>query len=219
MSAEQVRIYETFTSLQGESTHAGRLCFFIRMAGCNLNCRFCDTPEAQSAGSGRDAGIQHIVNLAEVSGAKLVEVTGGEPLLQKSTPELCRRLLAEDDEVMVETNGSLSIAPLPRDVIKIVDCKTPSSGESDNNLYDNYQVLSPRDEIKFVIANKDDYEFSLEIIARHQLHAKTANILFSPIWGEITPRQLANWMVRDKSDARFQLQLHKVIWGPNTKGV
>ncbi len=219
MLSKQLPVNETFLSIQGESTHAGRLCFFIRLAGCNLNCSYCDTDYARDADSGTAMTIEHIVSQATVSKVRLVEITGGEPLIHANTPVLCQALLDEGMEVMVETNGSLPLSLLPPIIKKIVDCKTPSSGMDEYNLYENFHILSDHDEVKFVIADYLDYEFALGIIEKYKLKRKTSNILLSPAWGKLDPKTLVAWMQADLPSARLQLQLHKVIWGPDKKGV
>jgi 7-carboxy-7-deazaguanine synthase len=219
MPAKQLLVNETFLSIQGESTHAGRLCFFIRLAGCNLNCTYCDTEYARDEESGTAMTIDHIVSQAKISKVRLVEITGGEPLMHESTPALCQALNDEGLEVMVETNGSLPLSLLPPIVKKIVDCKTPSSGMVEYNLYENFHILSDHDEVKFVILDYLDYEFALTIIEKYRLNKKTQNILFSPAWGKLEPKTLVAWMLADLPPARMQMQLHKIIWGPDKKGV
>lgn len=214
-----LRVTETFLSLQGESTHAGRLCFFIRLAGCNLNCAYCDTVYSREPGDGKETTLDELVRRAVESGVGLVEITGGEPLFQDATPELCRRLRAAGMTVMIETNGALSIAPLPPETIKILDCKTPSSGEADKMRRDNYPLLQAHDEVKFVIADRADYDFSLAVIGRERLTEKTANLIFSPAWRDMPPRRLAEWLIADRPPVRMQLQLHKYIWNPDARGV
>ncbi|MDD5598493.1 MAG: radical SAM protein [Victivallaceae bacterium] len=219
MLNRQLLVNETFLSIQGESSHAGRLCFFIRLAGCNLDCAYCDTEYAGSAEDGVAMTVDHLVSQAKLSRVRLVEITGGEPLGQANTPVLCQALLAEGMEVMVETNGSLPLSLLPPAVRKIVDCKTPSSGMVEYNLYDNFHILSDRDEVKFVILDYRDYEFALTVIEKYKLRNKTPNILLSPVWGELDPARLVAWMRADLPPARLNLQLHKIIWGPGKRGV
>ena len=219
MPNRKLPVNETFLSIQGESTQAGRLCFFIRLAGCNLNCSYCDTEYAQGEESGTPMTIEHIASQAKISKVRLVEVTGGEPLIHANTPALCQALIDEGLEVMVETNGSLPLSLLPPAVRKIVDCKTPSSGMDEHNLYENFHILSDHDEVKFVIADYLDYEFALTIIEKHRLRKKTSNILLSPAWGKLDPKTLVGWMQADLPPARIQLQLHKIIWGADKKGV
>jgi len=219
MLSKKLPVNETFLSIQGESTYAGRLCFFIRLAGCNLNCTYCDTDYAQDEDSGTLMSVDHIVSQAKISKVRLVEITGGEPLVHPQIPALCQALFDEGMEVMLETNGSLPLSLLPPAVKKIVDCKTPSSGMDEYNLYDNFYVLSEHDEVKFVIADYLDYEFALTIIEKHKLQKKTSNILLSPAWGKLDPKTLVGWMMADLPHARLQLQMHKIIWGPDKKGV
>lgn len=207
------RLVETFLSLQGESTHAGRRCVFLRLAGCNLSCNYCDTMYAHNPASGEEKSVDELVAAAASFPCRLVEITGGEPLLTPETPELCRRLLARGFEVLLETNGSLPIAPLPAEVRKILDCKLPGSGMSDRNLYDNYALLQPHDEVKFVVSGRDDFDFALDVIRRYDLPGKTANLLFSPVWGRVEFADLARWVIDAGTPGRMQLQLHKLIWG------
>ena len=219
MNQSRIWVTETFLSIQGESTHAGRLCFFIRLAGCNLQCRYCDTQYSASLTDGKPEPLDLLVVKAVSSDVDLVEITGGEPLTQPETVPLCEKLQDAGMTVLVETNGSMPVWELPDGVIRILDCKTPSSGESDRNLYKNYDFITPVDEVKFVIADRNDYDFSCKIIREYDLDSKTLNLLFSPVWGKIEPRQLAEWMIADRPPARFQLQMHKLIWGPDKTGV
>ena len=215
---DTLTIYETFSSIQGESTHAGRLCFFIRLAGCNLRCSYCDTRKAQTVSSGRIRSLDELVDEAERSGLRLIEITGGEPMLQPATPELCRRLLERGFEVLMETNGSVDLSAVPRGVRRIIDWKTPFSGESEKMLDGTFLNLRPGDEVKFVIAGRNDYDAALEVIRRFRI-AEHATILFAPVFGEIEPRTLVEWMLADRVPARLNLQLHKVIWNPDAEGV
>lgn len=212
---EQLKIIEMFTSIQGESSYSGRPCFFIRLAGCNLNCSYCDTQFAKSAEDGEDYSIHELLAKAKESGVSLVEITGGEPLMQKAVPELCSKLLESDFKVLIETNGSLRISQLPEDVIKILDCKCPSSRESEKMDLSNFADLTEKDEVKFVISDRQDYEYACYKIHQHDLSSQVGNILFSPI---MEPDVLAEWILADKLDVRFQLQLHKVIWDPDERG-
>lgn len=212
-------VNETFSSIQGESTYAGCSCFFIRLAGCNLNCNYCDTIYSRETEQGKSMDITSLVEAALKENIKLVEVTGGEPLFQKTTPLLCAELLRNNFTVLVETNGSLPISLLPENVIKIMDCKTPSCGEASRMDFSNFDLLNPLDEIKFVIADKTDYTYSLDIIKNYKLNKKTPNLLFSPAWGKIKSSELASWIITDKAPVRLQLQLHKYIWSPEKRGV
>lgn len=218
MQEPELLIYETFAGIQGESTHAGRLCFFIRLTGCNLRCSYCDTKKAQPVGSGTKRTIDSLVKEAEESGLRLVEITGGEPMLQTPTPELCRRLLNAGFEVLMETNGSVDLSTLPAEVKRIIDWKTPSSGESDRMLESNYRNLRKHDEVKFVIADRNDYEASVRTMRKFDM-ASRATVLFAPVFGSIRPETLVEWMRRDHLPARLNLQLHKLIWGPDAEGV
>lgn len=219
MFIPRIIVTETFSSIQGESTYAGCLCFFIRLAGCNLNCNYCDTLYSRKTEQGKSTDIPLLVEAALEENINLVEITGGEPLFQKTTPLLCAELLRNNFTVLVETNGSLPISLLPENVIKIMDCKTPSGGEASRMDFSNFDLLNPLDEIKFVIADRTDYSYSLDIIEKYKLDGKTPNLLFSPGWGKIESAELAGWIIKDKAPVRLQLQLHKYIWGPEKRGV
>lgn len=214
-----LHIYEVFSSIQGESTYAGQLCFFIRLAGCNLRCGYCDTMKAQTPSTGMRKTIPELLDAAGNSGIRLVEITGGEPLLQSETPQLCSALLDAGFKVLVETNGSADCSVLPANVIRIIDYKTPSSGEADKMLPENFTNLRSTDEVKFVISDRTDYLFSLEIIKKYRIAAQTDKILFSPSFGTMDIKNLVAWMIEDRVPARLNLQLHKYIWGPDAEGV
>ena len=211
-----LRVIETFASIQGESTHAGRRCFFIRLAGCNLRCNYCDTAYAWDGGE--EFSIEKLVTLAVNSKCDIVEVTGGEPLMQKDTPLLLQALLDEGFTVLLETNGSVSIAQVPEKVCKIVDCKTPGSAMAENNCFENFSRLKSHDEVKFVISGKEDFDWSVQIIQQYRLAEKTPNLVFSPVWGRVDFQELAKWVVESNLPIRMQLQMHKIIWG-DKKGV
>ena len=215
----ELYVVEQFLSVQGESSYAGKLCWFIRLAGCNLNCSYCDTKYAKQFSDGSLISIDVLVEKALASGAEIIEVTGGEPLLQAGAVELCDKLLATGLTILIETNGSLVIDKLPASVIRIMDVKLPSSGESDNILYANFSLLNPLDEVKFVISNRADYDFAKHIIETHLAADAEREILFSPVWDQITPATLARWVVADQLKVRVQLQLHKYIWPPEMRGV
>jgi len=212
-----LQVIETFLSLQGESSWAGMPCFFIRLAGCPLRCRWCDTTYAYSGGA--PATIESLGNLALESGVRLVEVTGGEPLAQQYCPDLCAWLLDHGLTVLVETSGSLPIWQLPEGVIRIMDLKCPDSGESERNLWENLNHLTARDEVKFVIASGRDYEWAQGVVTRYSLPQKVSSVLFSPVTGLIEPVTLAEWILADRLPVRFQLQLHKILWSPDQRGV
>jgi 7-carboxy-7-deazaguanine synthase len=209
-------VIETFSSLQGESTHAGRRCFFIRLAQCNLRCNYCDTTYAWDGGTPREIG--ELAAEAAASGMDIVEVTGGEPLIHPETPELIRELLKTGMEVLIETNGSMDISVLPYECRKIVDCKTPGSGMAERNRWENFAVLAPHDEVKFVVSSPEDFHWSLDVIDRYRLSEKTAHLIFSPVWGRISFEELAALVTECRQPVRMQLQMHKLIWG-DKKGV
>ena len=210
-------VNEIFYSIQGESTRAGRPCVFVRLTACDLRCAWCDTPYAFY--EGRKASVDEVV--AEVDGydCPLVEITGGEPLLQEDVYPLMDRLLARGRTVMLETGGHRPITRVPAAVVKIVDVKCPGSGEADKNDWGNLDRLAAHDEVKFVIKDRADYEFAGDVIRRHDLASRCAAILYSPVHGVLEPKTLSEWMLADRVPARLQLQLHKYIWTPTTRGV
>ena len=210
-------VNEIFYSIQGESTRAGRPCVFVRLTACDLRCSWCDTPYAFS--EGRKLSVDEVVKAVDEYGCPLVEITGGEPLLQDGVYELMDRLLAAGRTVMLETGGHRSIARVPAEVVKIVDVKCPASGESGKNDWDNLARLAPHDEVKFVVADRADYEFARDVIRRHDLRSKAAELLMSPVHGVLDPKTLSEWMLADHLPARLQVQLHKIIWLPSTRGV
>ena len=210
-------INEIFHSIQGESTHAGRPCVFVRLTACDLRCRWCDTPYAFH--EGRKMTVDEVVADVESRGCPVVEVTGGEPLLQPDVYPLMQRLLDAGKTVLIETGGHRSIAQVPPGVIRNVDVKCPGSGESEKNDWSNLAHLSATDEVKFVIADRRDYDFAREVVRREQLDGKVAAVLFSPVHGELDPKQLADWVIGDRLAVRVQLQVHKYIWSPTTRGV
>ncbi|MDP3428090.1 MAG: radical SAM protein [Humidesulfovibrio sp.] len=213
-----LHVCETFTSIQGESSFAGRPCAFVRLAGCNLRCRWCDTLYAQEAdGGGEHRSVADLVEEARASGCRLAEITGGEPLLQAETPELASRLAALGLTVLVETNGSLDISVLPPEAVAIVDMKGPTSGEAQRMDLGNLSRLRPRDEVKFIIGNQDDYAHMLSLLARINTARNTVNA--SPLFGVLAPAQLARWMLADRLHVRLNLQQHKHIWPPDARGV
>lgn len=210
-------VNEIFHSIQGESTHAGRPCVFVRLTACDLRCRWCDTPYAFY--EGRKMSVDDVVADVESRGCDMVEVTGGEPLLQPDVYPLMRRLLAAGKTVLIETGGHRSIADVPGGVIRIMDVKCPGSGEADKNDWANLALLTSRDEVKFVIANRADYEFARGVAQREQLAGRVNAVLFSPVHGELDPKLLSQWVVEDRLPVRVQLQIHKYIWSPTTRGV
>lgn len=210
-------INEIFHSIQGESTHTGRPCVFVRLTACDLRCSWCDTPYAFT--EGRKMSIDDVVAQVEGYRCDLVEITGGEPLLQREVYPLMEQLLASGKTVMVETGGHRSIKEVPPAVIRIMDVKCPGSGECDKNHWENLDVLTPRDEVKFVIRDRADYEFAKDIVVRHDLAARTAAVLFSPVHGILPAKELAAWILADQLAVRLQLQAHKYIWDADTRGV
>jgi len=214
-----MKVVELFTSIQGESSYTGIPCFFIRLAGCNLNCSYCDTEYAKSADSGEGYSIEEIVKKADESGVKVVEITGGEPLLHSDVTLLAAMLIDAGHTVLIETNGSLRISQLPPEVIRILDCKCPSSGEAGSMDFANFANLRNQDEVKFVIACREDYEYACDIIREYDLASKVANILFSPVISEqFQASMLAEWILEDRVNVRMQIQQHKVIWDPEERG-
>lgn len=212
-------ISELFASIQGESSYAGLPCFFIRLTGCNMDCSYCDTEYAKNTEEGEACSIADIMNKVKEANIPLVEITGGEPLLQEGVNALCQQLLEEKFQVLIETNGSISIKALPKKVIKIMDCKCPASGEADKMDFANFALLSKQDEVKFVISDLDDYEYAVKIIKEHNLNDQVNNILMSPdLANPGLPAKLAEWIMKDKLLVRMQLQLHKRIWDPEERG-
>ena len=210
-------INEIFHSIQGESTHTGRPCVFVRLTACDLRCSWCDTPYAFT--EGRKMSLDEVVEEVEAYDCGLVEITGGEPLLQRDVYPLMDRLLAAGRTVMVETGGHLSIEQVPAPVIKIVDVKCPGSGESHRNDWGNLDRLAAHDEVKFVIKDRADYEFARNVVAEHRLQGRAAAVLFSPVHGVLDARDLAAWILADRLTVRLQLQAHKFIWGAHVRGV
>jgi len=210
-------VNEIFHSIQGESTRAGEPCVFVRLTACDLRCSWCDTPYAFH--EGRKMSIDAVVAAVEAHGCALVEITGGEPLLQDDVYPLMERLLVAGRTVMLETGGHRPIDRVPPAVVKIVDVKCPGSGEADKNDWRNLERLAPHDEVKFVVRDRADYEFARDVIARHNVPARAAAVLMSPVHGVLDPKTLAEWMLADRLPARLQLQLHKYIWSPTARGV
>lgn len=210
-------INEIFYSIQGEATRAGEPCVFVRLTACDLRCTWCDTPYAFH--EGRKRSLDEVIAEVESHGCRLVEITGGEPLLQEEVYPLMTALLAAGYTVMLETGGHRPISHVPREVVKIMDIKCPGSGESDRNCWDNIDELSLHDEVKFVVQDRLDYEFAREVIGRYDLPSRVAAVLMSPVHDVLSPRTLSEWMLADHLPARLQLQLHKLIWSPTTRGV
>jgi 7-carboxy-7-deazaguanine synthase len=214
---ERLRLNEIFYSIQGESTWAGLPCVFVRLTGCNLRCGWCDTEYAFY--EGQQLSVSEIVAQVRQYGCRLVEVTGGEPLLQKGVQALFAMLLDDGFTVLVETSGERDISKIDPRVIKIMDLKCPGSGECERNRWSNLDALTVRDEVKFVVADRRDYEWARDVIRAHALARKVNAILLSPVFGRLEPQQLASWILEDHLTARMQMQLHKQIWGPSVRGV
>ena len=214
---EVLTINEIFHSIQGESTHTGRPCVFVRLTACDLRCSWCDTPYAFT--EGRKRSVDEVVAQVDAYGCELVEITGGEPLLQRDVYPLMERLLAQGRTVMVETGGHMSIEQVPARVIKIVDVKCPGSHEAHRNHWPNLDMLAPHDEVKFVIRDRQDYEYARDVVGRHALTERAAAVLFSPVHGVLDAKDLAAWILADRLPVRLQLQAHKYIWGADVRGV
>ena len=212
----RLTVNEIFFSIQGESTHAGRPCAFIRLTGCNLRCDYCDTAYAYDEGTPQS--ISDILKKISAFPVRLVEITGGEPLLQPETPQLIRQLLDAGYEVMLETNGSLDISSVDPRCIRIVDMKCPSSGESSKNLVSNLSHLTPRDQVKFVIGTPEDYNYAAALLPSIPERVPRHHILFSPVSGKISLALLAEWILRDHLPVRLHFQLHKLIWPEADRG-
>jgi 7-carboxy-7-deazaguanine synthase len=210
-------INEIFHSIQGESTHAGRPCVFVRLTACDLRCSWCDTPYAFH--EGHKVSVADVVTQVSAIGCEYVEITGGEPLLQPDVYPLMQQLLDRGHVVLLETGGHRSIAQVPEAVIRIVDVKCPASGEADKNCWANLDLLRPTDEVKFVIQDRNDYEFARDVVKQHDLVARTTAVLFSPVHGVLESRELAAWILEDRLAVRLQLQVHKYIWGADARGV
>ncbi len=210
-----MRVTEIFHSIQGEGTRAGLPCVFVRFTGCDLRCVYCDP--AYAFHGGRDLTRAEILDQVGRFPCKLVLLTGGEPLLQRELPELARELLASGREVLVETHGQRPLDALPREVVRIVDVKTPGSGEVTTD-FGYLDRLAPHDEVKFVVCSEDDWRWSLDVVRRQRLAGRVA-ILVSPVHGAVDPKDLARWILESGVPARMNLQLHKIIWGPEARGV
>lgn len=210
-------INEIYFSVQGESTWAGLPCVFVRLTFCDLRCTYCDTEYAFYEGKKQTLG--EIVDFVRHYDCRLVEVTGGEPLLQKNVLPLMTLLADDGCTVLLETSGAHDISKVDPRVHRIMDLKTPGSGEVESNLFTNIEHLTQRDEVKFVIGSREDYEWSRARMHEHRLAQRCRAVLFSPIFGRIDPRQIVEWILEDKLPVRFQLQMHKFIWTPTQRGV
>jgi 7-carboxy-7-deazaguanine synthase len=212
-----LRMIEIYKSIQGESTWAGLPCTFLRTARCNLRCSWCDT--AYSFHGGETMPIRALLDECERLECGLIELTGGEPLVQRNIVPMSECLLERGYTVLIETSGSLPINVLPSGVIKIMDLKCPGSGEAGKNHWPNIDSLSLRDEVKFVLAGREDYEWSRDVVRRYDLAHRCNAVLFSAVFGRVAAEDIVRWILEDKLDVRFQLQMHKFIWPPAERGV
>ncbi len=210
-------INEIYRSIQGESSYAGRPCIFVRLTACDLRCSWCDTPYAFH--EGRKRSLDDVLAEVERLDCPLVELTGGEPLLQDEVYALMESLLNRGHQVLLETGGHRSTERVPEKVVTILDVKCPGSSESHRNEWSNLERLRPHDEVKFVIKDRADYDFAREVLAKFQLASRVSAIHFSPVHGVLDPRQLSEWVLEDRLPVRVQLQLHKYIWDPQARGV
>ena len=219
-----MQVTEIFRSIQGESTYAGLPCIFVRLTGCNLRCVWCDTAYAFHGGEHMsvDEVLEAVKNFSDSDGERrvsLVEVTGGEPLLQKEAVPLMQRLVEDGYRVLVETSGERYVGNLPQQVIKIVDVKCPGSGEGGTFCMENLKALGSQDQLKFVLADRADYEWARDFLRQHRLEDKVEAVIFSPVFGQLEARPLAEWILEDGLPVRLGLQLHKFIWHPDMQGV
>jgi 7-carboxy-7-deazaguanine synthase len=211
-----MKLYEIYTSIQGETQYAGLPCTLVRFAACDLRCQYCDTEYAFTGG--QEVTLESIVADVAARGVPLVLLTGGEPLLQRDLPALCTALLERGFEVMIETGGHRDVSVLPAGVVLIVDVKTPGSGESHKMHWANLERLGPRDAVKFVVCSEDDYAWARDLIRERRLHER-CQVLLSPSFTQLAAKDLVAWMLRDKVPARLNLQIHKFIWPPDQRGV
>jgi 7-carboxy-7-deazaguanine synthase len=217
MPTDSMVIHEIYRSVQGETSFAGRPCTLVRLSGCNLRCRWCDTPQAFTGGTRmtRDEVVQRALEL----GTQLILITGGEPLLQPAVLPLMSALCDAGRTVMIETSGERDIAAVDPRVHRIVDMKAPGSGEHERNRYENLALLGAHDQLKIVLADRADYDWAVALVAREGLVGRAGEVLFSCVHGELDPRDLIAWVLADGLDVRVQVQLHKYIWGANAEGV
>jgi 7-carboxy-7-deazaguanine synthase len=210
-------IHEIYASIQGESTFAGLPCTFVRTTGCNLRCSWCDTTQAFYGGTRMQRA--DVLERALATGTKLVELTGGEPLLQPGVVPLLAELCDAGRTVLIETSGERDISRVDTRVHRIMDLKAPGSGESHRNLWSNLEHLTPRDEVKFVLQSREDYEWMRDVVQKHQLEKRTPNLLVSTVFGKLPAKNVVTWVLEDALPVRVQLQMHKYIWAPETQGV
>ncbi len=216
-TGDMLTVNEIFFSIQGESSHAGRPCVFVRLTGCDLRCTWCDTTYAFE--EGQKLAVDEVASAVERFGCRLVEITGGEPLRQADVYPLMDRLLASGRTVLLETGGHVDISRVPKSVVKVVDVKCPGSGESESTDLNNLRRLAPHDEVKFVIGDRVDYEFARNVVRQHAVDSHCAAVLFSPVHGALDPTTLSEWILADRLPVRVQIQLHKYLWDPDRRGV
>jgi 7-carboxy-7-deazaguanine synthase len=210
-----LQVAEIFTSIQGESTHAGRPCTFVRLVGCNLDCRWCDTRWAREGGE--TLTVDDVLARVREAGCDLVEVTGGEPMLQEGAVPLMEALVDDDFTVLLETNGSVDLAGVPEEVIRVMDVKCPSSGMSDRNRMTNLDLLGGHDEVKFVIADRVDYAWARDLLRRDRRFEHVRAVHLTPVFGKLDPGEIVKWIFEDRLSVRLGFQLHKLLWGPDTR--
>ena len=210
-------VSEIYLSLQGESTHVGRPCVFVRLAACDLRCTWCDTPYAFTGGT--KMSVDEVCAEVDRLDCRLVEITGGEPLLQRDVVPLMQRLIGRGRTVLLETGGHIPVDQVPDQVVTILDVKCPGSGEAERMHWQNLAKLSKKDEVKFVIKDRADFDYAREVVHSHALSTRVGAVLFSPVHGVLDPRDLAAWMLDSGVPARLQLQAHKYIWGADARGV
>jgi len=215
-AAERLLVNEVYLSVQGESTHVGKPCVFVRLSRCHLRCSWCDSEFTFTGGTPR--AVADVVAEAHAFGVSTVEVTGGEPLLWPAAIPLMQQLLDHGHEVLLETSGAMPIAAVPPEVHVIMDLKAPGSGEERRNRWDNLDALRPHHEVKVVIASRDDFEWAAAKVREHRI-ADRCPVLFSPAWGLVAPDDLAKWILDERLPVRLQVQLHKVVWSPDARGV
>jgi len=213
---ERLKVHEIFYSLQGESTRAGRPCVLVRLTGCQMRCVWCDSEHAFYEGEWKSR--QQVLDEVAAFGCPMVELTGGEPLLQPGALPLLEALCDEGYEVLLETGGGVDVGGVDPRVRRVLDIKCPGSGEAEANRWQNLELLTPRDELKLVIASEDDYRWARDLVRERRLD-RLCPVSFSPVWGRVEPAELAGWILRDRLPVRFQLQLHKILWGADARGV
>lgn len=215
-NADSLRVNEIFFSIQGESTYAGRPCVFVRLTYCNLRCSYCDSEYAFF--EGQEKTLHEIITEIEKYGCRLVEITGGEPLLQKNIHRLMKMLCDRGYEMLIETGGHMDIAAIDSQVVRIMDIKCPGSGEVLKVRWENLENLTSSDQIKFVIADREDYDWAKSILGKYELNKK-CTVLMSPVFGKMNNKELCEWILKDQLHVRFQIQLHKYIWDPQQRSV